>query len=62
MKQKPLPWRASQPKRRGAMEKDNVSIDVYKKLICDMIQEMNDVRFIRQIYSIVYRQKKRTGG
>lgn len=47
--------------RRGYMEKDKVPIDVYKKLICDMIQDMTDERFIRQIYSIVYRQRKRTG-
>ena len=44
------------------MEKETVPIEVYKKLICDMIQEMEDERFIRQIYSIVLRQRKRTGG
>ena len=43
------------------MEKETVHIDVYKQLICDMIQSMTDERFIRQIYSIVYRQRKRTG-
>ena len=43
------------------LEKENVSIDVYKKLICDMIQNINDLRFIRQIYSIVYNEKRRTG-
>lgn len=43
------------------MEKDSVPIEVYKKLICDLIQDMTDERFIRQIYSIVYRQRKRTG-
>lgn len=36
-------------------------IELYKKLICDMVQEITDVRFLRQIYSIIYRQKKRTG-
>lgn len=40
---------------------NQVSIEVYKKLICDMIQDMNDDRFIRQIYSIVYRQLQRNG-
>lgn len=40
---------------------EKVSIEVYKKLICDMIMEMGDERFIRQIYSIVYRQRKRAG-
>lgn len=40
---------------------NQVSIEVYKKLICNMIQDMNDDRFIRQIYSIVYRQMQRNG-
>lgn len=40
---------------------DNEEIKVYKKLICDMILEMNDARFIRQIYSLIYRQRKRAG-
>ena len=43
------------------MEKEKVPIEVYKKLICDMIQSMTDERFVRQIYSIVLRQTKRTG-
>ena len=44
------------------MERENVPIEVYKKLICDLIQDMTDERFIRQVYSIIYRQRKRTGG
>ena len=40
---------------------NQVSIEVYKQLICNMIQDMTDERFIRQIYSIVYRQMKRNG-
>lgn len=40
---------------------ENESIEVYKKLICDMILEMQDKRFIYQIYSLVYRQRKRAG-
>lgn len=36
-------------------------IDVYKKLICDMIWDLADDRFIRQIYTIVLRQTKKTG-
>ena len=43
------------------MEKEQIPIDVYKKLICDMIQDMTDIRFVRQIYSIIYRERKRTG-
>lgn len=34
-------------------------IDVYKKLICSMIQDMTNERFIHQIYSLIYRQQKR---
>lgn len=44
------------------MEKETVPIAVYKKLIYDMIEEMTDERFIRQIYSLIYRKRKRTGG
>jgi hypothetical protein len=40
---------------------ENHNAQIYQKLICDMVQEMTDVRFLRQIYSIIYRQKKRTG-
>ena len=35
------------------------NIKTYKKLICDLIQDMTDERFIRQIYSIIYRQYRR---
>ena len=35
---------------------------VYQKLICDMIMEVSDVRFLRQIYTLIYKQKMRTGG
>ena len=38
-----------------------MNTEIYKKLICDMIAEMTDERFLRQIYSIIYRQKKRGG-
>lgn len=44
------------------MEKETVPIAVYKKLIYDMIEEMTDARFLKQIYSIIYKQKMRTGG
>jgi len=43
------------------MEDEKVTIDVYKELICDMISDMSDDRFIKQIYSIILRQTKRTG-
>lgn len=35
--------------------------EIYKKLICDMISDMTDERFLRKIYSIIYIQKKRVG-
>lgn len=39
-----------------------MSIELYQQMICDMIYEITDERFLHQIYSIIYRQrKKRTG-
>jgi hypothetical protein len=35
--------------------------EIYKKLICDMISEMTDERFLRKIYTIIYTYKKRAG-
>lgn len=43
------------------MEQEQITISTYKDLICEMIQQMDDPRFIKQIYSIVFRQAKRTG-
>lgn len=43
------------------MEKEQIPISVYKELICDMVRDMNDDRFIKQLYSIVLRQIKRAG-
>lgn len=43
------------------MKNETVNVEIYKKLICDMIQEMTDGRFLRQIYSIISREAKRTG-
>lgn len=34
----------------------NYDIGVYKNLICDMIQGITNERFIKQIYSIIYRE------
>jgi hypothetical protein len=33
----------------------------YKKLIIDMIQKINDEKFLRQIYTIIIRHIKRAG-
>ena len=41
------------------MKHNEYPISVYKKLICDMIQETNDERFVKQIYSIIFMQRKR---
>ena len=43
------------------MANERIDIDLYKKLICDMVQELTDCRFIRQIYSIIYSEYKKTG-
>ena len=43
------------------MKKEKVNIEILKKLICDMVEDCNDSRFLRQIYSILMREKERTG-
>lgn len=43
-------------------KKSEVTMEMYKKLLCDMIMEMNDIRFIRQIYSIMLRENKKRAG
>lgn len=43
------------------MAKDQTNNDLYKKLICDMVQEINDGRFLRQIYSYIYRERRLSG-
>ena len=35
--------------------------DLLKKMICDMIQDNNDSRFLRQVYSLLFREQNRTG-
>ena len=42
-------------------ENTNINMDVYKKLICDMILDIQDGAFLRQIYSIIAREDKKTG-
>jgi hypothetical protein len=48
-------------RRNYYMKNENANIELYKKLICDLIQEVNDGKFLRQIYSIVARELKRAG-
>lgn len=40
------------------MKEEQVSINDYKDLICDMIQSMNNEKFIKQIYNIVFNEIK----
>lgn len=54
----PFYW-ASAPEKEGSMER--TLVEVYKKLICDMVQNMENERFLKQIYSIILRETKRTG-
>ena len=42
------------------MANENINIEIYKKLICDMICDIRDIRFLRQIYSYIYREHRRT--
>jgi hypothetical protein len=39
---------------------EQVPISVYKELLCSMIQDMDNERFIKQIYSIVLRETQRS--
>ena len=43
------------------MPKEKINTALYKKLICDMIQDMTDARFLKQIYSIIVREYRKTG-
>lgn len=38
-----------------------MNTEIYKKLICDMIAEMTDERFLHKVYTIIYTYKKRVG-
>lgn len=41
------------------LKSENTPIQVYKDLACDMIQAMEDARFVRQIYAILFEQRRR---
>lgn len=43
------------------MENNQVNTDLYKKLICDMVQDINDGRFLRQLYSILFKEYIKAG-
>ena len=41
------------------MANEQGNIELYQKLICDMVQDLTDCRFLRQIYSIIAREYKK---
>lgn len=43
------------------MANNQTNIELYKKLICDMILDIDDSRFLRQVYSYVYREHRLCG-
>ena len=43
------------------MKNENANIDLYRKLICDMLQDLSDEKFLRQLYSLLVRQQSRAG-
>ena len=49
----------SDRKNGGEGMSEQYPISLYKKLICEMIMDMNNDRFIKQIYSIIYNERKR---
>ena len=43
------------------MANKQASNELLKKMICDMVQDMNDNAFLRQVYSFLFREMNRTG-
>ena len=35
------------------MAKEQVNIEIYKKLICDAVQDIDDCRFLKQLYAYI---------
>ena len=35
------------------MAKEQVNIEIYKKLICDAVQDIDDNRFLKQLYAFI---------
>ena len=38
------------------------TIEDYKKFICDMVDDLNDLNFIKTIYSVIAREVKKRAG
>jgi hypothetical protein len=43
------------------MANDRIDTDLYKKLICDMVLDIEDSRFLRQLYSYIFRERRLCG-
>ena len=43
------------------MASERIDINLYKKLVCDMVQDIEDARFLRQLYSYIYRERRLCG-
>ena len=43
------------------MASERIDTSLYKKLICDMVQDIEDARFLRQLYSYIYRERRLCG-
>ena len=43
------------------MANERIDINLYKKLICDMVQDIEDARFLRQLYSYIFKERRLCG-
>lgn len=43
------------------MANQNANVELYQKMICDTVQEIRDGRFLKQVYSYIYREQRRSG-
>ena len=43
------------------MANNQSSVEFLKKMICDTVQDINDHAFLRQVYSLLFRERSRTG-
>ena len=43
------------------MANERIDINLYKKLICDMVDDIEDARFLRQLYSYIFRERRLCG-
>ena len=43
------------------MANQQANVELYQKMICDMVQDIRDGRFLKQVYSYIYREQRRSG-